>query len=226
LRPPGMRLRGRGLFGFGGGREAVVVVVVDGVVDGFAPSIGAEGFAIFVLGVVDSLHESLGEIGDSVGGSGLDITADNSGDESRQGGTEIAGGKVVAGEEVGEVFTECFGGANSGFFLGVVEAEVRMVGGARSAATAAIGERKRTQGHAVLGTESRHKSLLRLSFGNCGPKAGRAEARPYTGKQAVENRNAPTESGRSLLQGYCTTRIRRGKWKIRGRGKKSQRPQP
>src|SRR5216684_1651975 len=136
--------RRRGLLGFGGGWKAVVVVVVDGVANGLAPGIGAEGLTIFVLGDVDGLHEGLCEVGNGAGGA------------------EIAGGEVVAGEEVSDVSAECFGSA--GFFLGVVEAEVGMVAGARSAATAAIRERKRAQGRAVLGTESRHKSLLRVEI--------------------------------------------------------------
>src|SRR5580704_9662645 len=36
-------------FGFGIGWEAVVVVAVDGVADGFAPAVGAEGVDVFVL---------------------------------------------------------------------------------------------------------------------------------------------------------------------------------
>jgi hypothetical protein len=44
---------------------------------------------------------------------------------------------------------------------------VRMFAGAWGAATAAIRERELTQGHAVLGTERRHKSLLRVEFWDC-----------------------------------------------------------
>ena len=84
----------------GCGREAVVVVVVDGVVDGFAPGIGAEGLTIFVPGDVDGLHESLHQVGDGVGGFGFYVAADDGGDEPCQGSAEIAGGEVVAGEEV------------------------------------------------------------------------------------------------------------------------------
>jgi hypothetical protein len=133
--------------------EAVVVVAVDGGADGVAPGVGAESLTVFVLGDVDGLQESLGHVGDGAGGSGLYIAADHGGDEAAQGGAEIAGGEIVAGEEVGQVFAECIGGAGAGFFLGVVEAEVGMVAEARGAATAAIGERKHTQGHAVLWTE-------------------------------------------------------------------------
>ena len=98
------------------------MVFVDGVADGFAPGIRAEGLAIFVLGDVDGLHESLGQVGDGVGGFGSYIAADNGGDEACQGGAEIAGGEVVAGEEVGQVFAEFLCGAGACFFLGVVEA--------------------------------------------------------------------------------------------------------
>ena len=77
-------------LGFGGGplgyargrREAVVVVVVDGVADGLAPAVGAEGVDVFVLGEVDGLQESLGQVGDGAGGSGLYIAADYGGDEA------------------------------------------------------------------------------------------------------------------------------------------------
>src|SRR5216683_5269894 len=157
----------RGRFGLGGGREEVVAVAVDGVADGLAPGVGAESVDVFVLGEVDGLHESLDQVGDGVGGFGFYIAADNGGDEACQGGAEIAGGEVVAGEEVGQVFAEFLCGAGAGFFLGVVGAEAGIVAGARSAATATIRESKRTQGHAVLWIERGHKSLLRVEFWDC-----------------------------------------------------------
>jgi len=80
-----------------------------------------------VLGDVDGLHESLHEVGDGVGGFGFYIAADDGRDETCQGGAEIAGGEVVAGEEVGQIFAEGIGGLGAGFFLGMVEAEVGMV---------------------------------------------------------------------------------------------------
>jgi len=70
------------LFGFGFGREEVVVVGVDGIVDGFAPAVCAERVDVFVLPDVDGLHESLGQVGDGAGGSGFYIAADNGGDEA------------------------------------------------------------------------------------------------------------------------------------------------
>src|SRR5437667_6442137 len=139
-----------GLFGLGGGREAVVVVAFDGVADGLSPAVGAEGVDVFVLGDADRLHERLGQVGNGASGSGFYIAADDGGDEARQGGAEIAGGEVVAGEEVGQVFAEFLRGTGAGFFLGVVEAEVGIIAEARSAATAAVGERETTQGLAVL----------------------------------------------------------------------------
>ena len=48
-------LGGLGLFGLGAGRAAVVVAVVDGAADGFAPGVGAESVDVFVLGDVDGL---------------------------------------------------------------------------------------------------------------------------------------------------------------------------
>ena len=171
LRLAGMlRLWGAGLKAaatMGVGREEVVVVAVDGGADGAAPAFRAEGVDVFVLGEVDGLHKSLGQVGDGVGGFGLYIAADNGGDEAAQGGAEVASGEVVAGEEVAQVFAEFFCGAGAGFFLGVVEAEAGMFAGARSAATAAIRERKRTQGHAVLYTERGHNCLLRVEFWDC-----------------------------------------------------------
>jgi len=146
----------------------VVVVAVDGVADGIAPAVSAEGVDVFVLGEVDGLQESLGQVGDGAGGSGFYVAADDGGEEAAQGGAEIAGGEVVAGEEIGEVFAERFCGVGAGFFLGVVEAEIGMVAEARGAATAAIRESKLTQGHAVLGTERRHKSLLEVEFWDYG----------------------------------------------------------
>ncbi len=151
----------------GGGREEVVVVGVDGVADGFAPAVGAESVDVFVLGDVDGLHESLGQVGNGVGGFGFYVAADDGGDEACPGGAEVAGGEVVAGEEVVQVFAEFLRGAGPGFFLGVVEAEAGIVAGARGAATAAIRESKRTQGHAVLWTERGHKYLLRVEFWDC-----------------------------------------------------------
>ena len=143
LGAPGLRWFGvlrLGLFGFGVGREEIVVVAVDGLADGFAPAVGAEGVDVFMLREVDGLHEGLDHVGDGASKSGFYVAADYGGDKAGESGAEIAGGEVVAREEVGEVFAERFRGLGTGLLLGVVEAEVGMVAGARSAATAAIGE--------------------------------------------------------------------------------------
>src|SRR6266404_8174953 len=81
-----------GLLGFGFGREEVVVVGVDGIADGFAPVVGIKGVDVFVLGDVDGLQESLGQIGDGTGGSGLYIAADKAGGEAAHGSAAIGGG--------------------------------------------------------------------------------------------------------------------------------------
>jgi hypothetical protein len=129
-----------------------VEVLVDGIGDGVAPAGGAEGFDVFVLGEADGLEECLGQVGDGAGDFGLDVAADHGGNDAGEGGAEIVGGEVVAGKEVGQVVADGFGGAGAGFFLGVVEAEVGMVAGARGAATAAIGEGEQTRGREVLFT--------------------------------------------------------------------------
>ena len=113
-----------------------------------------------MLGEADGLEERLRQIGDGPCGFGFYVTADDGGDDATQGSAEIAGGEVVAGEEVGQVLADGFGGAGAGFFLGVVEAEVEMVAGARGAAAAAIGEGKHTRGREVLFTARGHRSLL------------------------------------------------------------------
>src|SRR5580658_163851 len=66
------RLSGRG--------EAVVVVVVDGCDDCFAPVFFAAGADEFVLGEMEGLEHGLCEVGESAGGARLDVTASD-GDE-------------------------------------------------------------------------------------------------------------------------------------------------
>jgi len=151
----------------------VVEVLVDGIADGPAPGIGAEGVNVLVLGKMDGLGESLGEIGEGAGGAGLNVAADGGGQEAPESGAEIAGGKVLAGEEIGQFTGEFIGGAGLGVFAGVVGAEVGMMGGAGSAALAAVGKGETTQGLAVLIECGRraanwakrgHRWLLKLSW--------------------------------------------------------------
>ncbi len=80
------------------------------------------------------MGESLREIGEGAGGARLNVAADDGGQEAAEGGAEIAGGKIFAGEEIGEVASEFVGGAGLGIFASVIGAEVGMIGGAGSAA--------------------------------------------------------------------------------------------
>src|SRR5256885_12277268 len=54
-------------------------------------------FNVFVLRDVDGLHESLRQVGDGAGGSGLYLAADHGGGGGRHGGARGAGGGAVAG---------------------------------------------------------------------------------------------------------------------------------
>jgi len=125
-------------------------VLVDPVADGIAPIAGAKGVDVFVLGEMDGLDEGLGEIGEGAGRAGFDIAADDGGNEAAEDGGKIVGGEVLSRKEIGQFAGELIGGAGLGFFAGVVEAEVGMIGGAGSATLAAVGKGKTTQGHAVL----------------------------------------------------------------------------
>lgn len=118
------------------------VVGIDGFANGLAPSIGAKGADVFVLGEGNGLHEGLHHVGDGACKPRLYFAANNGGDKAGKSGAEIACGEVVAGEEVGQVFAERDSGLGLGFFLGVVEAEVGVARDARRAAAAAIGERE------------------------------------------------------------------------------------
>ena len=96
---------------------------MDGIADGFAPRVGTKGVDVFVLGKMDGLGEGLGEIGEGAGGAGLDVAADDGGQQAAEGGAEVAGAKVFAREEVRQFAGEFIGGAGLGVFGGVVGAE-------------------------------------------------------------------------------------------------------
>ena len=82
------------------GIASIFEVLVDGIADGPAPPVGAEGVDVFLLGKMDGLDEGLREIGDGARGAGFDVAADDGGQEAAESGAEIAGGKVLAGEEI------------------------------------------------------------------------------------------------------------------------------
>jgi hypothetical protein len=111
-----------------------------------------------MLGDVNGLNEGLAEVGEDGGGLGLDVSLGDGGKEMAEGGTEVAGGEVGAGEVGGDFAADPLGGAGLGFLAGVEGAEVRMGGTARGAAAAAVGEREETQGGTVLGEISGHGS--------------------------------------------------------------------
>ena len=145
----------------GGILSRVIRIGLERGANRFAPPVGAEGVYIFMLGELDGLHQGLAEIGEGGSGFGFDVSLSQGGENAAESGAEIAGGKVFAGEEMGDIAAEFLSGLGVGFFAGMEAAEVRMAGLARSAATAAIGEGERTQRYAMLGAESRHGSLLK-----------------------------------------------------------------
>jgi hypothetical protein len=159
-----------------------------------APAFSAEGVDVFVLGDVDGLQESLEQVGDGAGGFGFYIAADDGGDEARQGGAEIAGGEVVAGEEVGQVFAEFFCGTGLGFFLGVVRAEAGIFAGAgvrQRRPSEKVNEHRDTRSFAE---REDMKVSLELSFGITGLKRTQAEA-------CATKRKRPGKAGAQFATG-------------------------
>jgi hypothetical protein len=124
----------------GGRREAVLVIAVHGVDDGVAPLRVAAGADEFVLGEMEGLQHGLGEVGESACGARFQVAASYGDEDATEGGVEVVGGEIVAGEEEREIFADFLVGAELGFFFGVVETEVGTGGDAGSAATAAVVE--------------------------------------------------------------------------------------
>jgi len=114
------------------------VIGVDGVDDGVVPLRVTAGADEFVLGEMKSLEHGLGEVGESAGGARLYVAASHGDEDAAEGGVEVVGGEIIAGEEVSEIFPDFLAGAGLGFLLGVVVAEVGAGGDAGSAATAAV----------------------------------------------------------------------------------------
>jgi hypothetical protein len=92
----------------------------------------------------------LAEVGEGGGGFGFDVALGYGGEEASEGGGDVAGGDVVAGEEAGDVLAGLFAGEGLGFFFGVEDAEIGMAGAARSAALAAVGEGEGAERCAVV----------------------------------------------------------------------------
>jgi hypothetical protein len=135
----------------------VFAVFLDVRMHNVAPGVGAEGVDVFVLGELDGLQQGLAEIGEGCSGFGFDVSVGQGGENAAEGQTEIAGGEIFTGEEIGDVVADFLGGLGLGLFAGMEITEVRMAGRARSAAAAAIGEPESTQGRAVLGAKSGHR---------------------------------------------------------------------
>src|SRR5258707_1376527 len=132
----------------GGSRRGGIEVVgvgIDGGADGAAPGVAAESAAVLLLGELDTLDHDLAEVGEGAGGFGRDVAANGGGEEASEGGVEIAGGEVMAGEEMSDFAAEAVGGLGLVEFAGVERTEQRMAGLARGAAAAGLGERQRTQ---------------------------------------------------------------------------------
>ncbi len=102
-----------------------------------------------MLGELDGLIQSLAEIGEGGGGFGFDMAFGDGGEDAGQGGAEIAGGEITAGEERGYVATDLLGGEGLRFPLGVEAAEARVAREPRSAAATAIGKGESTQAGTV-----------------------------------------------------------------------------
>jgi len=83
---------------------------MDGRADGATPGIGTEGLGVLVFGEAKGLHHDLGEIGEGASGSGRDMAAGGGGEESSEGGVEIASGKIITGEDNGDLAAELVGG--------------------------------------------------------------------------------------------------------------------
>ncbi len=174
------RYRWSGRSGLGRGGIQVVGVGVDGGTDGIAPGIGTEAVAVFVFREMEALDHDLAEIGEGAGGFGRDVATSGGGEEASEGGVEIAGGEVMAGEEMGDFAAKALGGLRLVKLAGVETTEQRMAGLARRAAVAAVREAEGTQRR---GTSCKHGSLLKVGFG--------------FGKTKIEIRNTKIEMRKS-----------------------------
>ena len=83
------------------------VVSFDGRAHFLAPAIRAEGVDVFVLGEPDRLIEGLAEVGEGRGGFWFDFPLCDGGEKAAQSGSEIAGGQISVGEEVGYSSPAC-----------------------------------------------------------------------------------------------------------------------
>jgi len=113
---------------------------------------------------MESLNEGLAEKGEGAGGLGFNVALGDGSEEAAQGEGKVSGGNIVTGKKKGDVLAGFLASKGLRLFAGVESAEMRMAVAARSAAAAAICERERTQGRAVLGAIRRHRSLQEERF--------------------------------------------------------------
>src|SRR5271155_2457318 len=118
-----------------------------------------------MLGQLKSLNEGLAEKGEGAGGLGFNVALGDGSEEAAQGEGKVSGGNIVTGKKKGDVLAGFLASKGLRLFAGVESAEMRMAVAARSAAAAAICERERTQGRAVLGAVCGHRNLQKVSFG-------------------------------------------------------------
>jgi hypothetical protein len=142
----------------------VVVIFVDGALHGLGPTVLAEGLKVFVLGERDGLAEGLGKLVNSSGGFGVNVALCDRLDGAAEGSGEIAGGEIVSGEEIRQILAEVLGGLGLGFPTGVGDAEVSMVAGTRSTATASVGEGVKTHVGADQCGIKGHEDLLNVEL--------------------------------------------------------------
>jgi hypothetical protein len=122
----------------------VVVIFVDGVLDGIGPTVLAESFEVFVLGERDGLAEGLGKLVNGGGGFGVDVPLSDGLDGAAEGGGEIGGREIVSGEEIRQILAEVLGGLGLSFPTCMGDAEVGVVAGTGSTATASVGKGVKT----------------------------------------------------------------------------------
>ena len=164
--------RRRGFRGRRIGRALTVAGLPEVVADDVLPGIGAESADVLILGQMEGLDERLAEVGKSCGSFGFDLALGDGGEEASEGEAEVASGHIVSGKKKGDILAGFLASEGLRFLAGVEGAEMGMAVAARRAAAAAIGERERTQGRAVLGVIGGHGSLQKERFGILGEPRG------------------------------------------------------
>ena len=143
-----------------------------------------------MFGDGDGLEHGLGEIAESGGDFGLDLTLGDSAKEASHGSAEITSGQQFYWKEASYVLTDLLGGEGFSFLLGVEVTEMQVAGAARSAALAAIGKGESTQvGGTVLFAGGRRTGFFicgrRTVFILCGRKTANGAVRGHGSLQKV-----------------------------------------